>query len=212
MFSGEVVPNNENGAITEFDTADVTGEELFRRYLAGDEYAFEDLVALYEADLSRFINSKLNDYYETKHLTIEAFGQLAVNGKKFAGQSTLKTYLFAIARNLVAKHLKARNKISNDYISYDEIVYDISDGGQTLDIQMEREETKQMLHEAMRELKEEYHKTLTLLYFEDMSYRQAGQVLGKSEKQIKDLAYRAKASLKKRIEVTQGSSDSLFQM
>ena len=177
---------------------ELTGEELFSHYLAGDEYAFEDLVALYEGDLSRFINSKINDFYETKHLTIEAFGQLAVNGRKFAGQSTLKTYLFTIARNLVAKHLKARKKY--EHISYDEIVYDISDDGQTPSDYMENEETKNTLHEVMKGLKDEYYQTLTLIYFEDMSYRQAGKVMGKSEKQVKDLAYRAKQSLKKKLE------------
>ena len=180
-------------------SSDITGEELFRRYLAGDDYAFEDLVALYEADLSRFINSKVNDYYETKYLTIEAFGQLAVSGRKFAGQATLKTYLFTIARNLVAKHLKARNKIQNEHISFEEILYDVSDGGLTPDDYMEAEENKRQLHEAMKGLKEDYYKTLKLLYFEDMSYRDAGKILGKSEKQIKDLAYRAKASLKKKL-------------
>jgi len=177
----------------------ITGEELFRRYLLGDDYAFEDLVALYEADLSRFVNSKINDYYETKYLTIEAFGQLAVSGKKFAGQSTLKTYLFTIARNLVSKHLKERNKIINEHISFDEILYDVSDGSLTPDEYMEAEENKHQLHEAMKGLKQEYYRTLRLLYFEDMSYRDAGKILGKSEKQIKDLAYRAKASLKKKL-------------
>ena len=177
----------------------VTGEELFSRYLSGnDEYAFEELVALYEGDLSRFINSKINDSYEAKHLTIEAFGQLAVNGKKYKGQASLKTYLFTIARNLIAKHLKTQSK--HDYISYDELVYDLSDATQTPDIHFEREETRKLLHEVMTDLKEDYLKILKLLYFEDMSYRQAGEILGKSEKQIKDLAYRARASLKKKLE------------
>ena len=184
--------------ITDYLGNKVTGEELFQRYLMGDQYAFEDLVTLYEADVSRFINSKLNDYHETKYLTIEVFGQLAVSGRKFSGKSTLKTYIFTIARHLVGKHLKTRSK--NDHISYDEIVYEVSDNSQTPDAYMEQIELKQQLHECMKELKDEYYRTLKLLYFEDMSYRQAGAVFGKSEKQIKDLAYRAKASLKKKLE------------
>ena len=113
-------------------------------------------------------------------------------------KTSLKTYLFTIAKNLIVKHLKARKK--HDHISYDEIVYELSDGSQSPDLMMEQEESKRLLYDAMRELKDEYYKTLTLLYFEDMSYRQAGEVLGKSEKQIKDLAYRAKVSLKKKLE------------
>jgi DNA-directed RNA polymerase specialized sigma24 family protein len=41
---------------------------------------------------------------------------------------------------------------------------------------------------------------LLLLYFEDMSYREAGKAMNKSEKQIKHLAFRAKKALKKKLE------------
>ena len=63
-----------------------------------------------------------------------------------------------------------------------------------------REENKHYLQEAMRELKEEYRAVLVLLYFEDMSYTQAGRAMNKSEKQIRNLAHRAKVALKKKLE------------
>jgi RNA polymerase sigma-70 factor (ECF subfamily) len=176
----------------------ISGEELFQRYLSGDESAFEDLVALYSDDLSHFIDSKVSDFHETKYLTIETFGQLAVNGKKFSGQSTLKTYLFTIARNLIAKHLKERKK--NSHISYDEIVETVSLSQDAPDVYLEKEETRQKLLSAMKLLVEDYNQVLTLLYFDDMSYMQAGKIMGKSEKQIKNLAHRAKDTLKKLLE------------
>jgi RNA polymerase sigma-70 factor (ECF subfamily) len=176
----------------------ISGEELFQRYLSGDENAFEDLVALYSDDLSHFIDGKINDFYETKYLTIEAFGQLAVNGRKFSGQSSLKTYLFTIARNLVAKHLKDRSK--NTHISYDEIVETVSLIQDAPDVYLEREETREKLLSAMELLIKDYNQVLTLLYFDDMSYLQAGKVMGKSEKQIKNLAHRAKDTLKRILE------------
>ena len=177
---------------------DVSGEELFRRYLVtGDEKSFEDLVALYEKGLYRFINRIVRDSYEAKQLTVETFAQLAVGGRKFAGDSSLKTYLFVIGRNLTTFHM--RKRAMHDHISFEEVVETLCDEGETPESSMEREENKKRLHEFMRELKEEYHAVLVLLYFEDMSYREAGQAMNKSEQQIKALAHRAKAALKKKM-------------
>jgi len=176
----------------------LTGEELYRRFLDGDSRAFEELVALYEDDLSRFIYGHVRDFHETEHLTIDTFTQLAMNKKAFEGKSALKTYLFGIAKNLTAQHMRKRKR--EQHVSFEEIAELNIDNGETIYAILEKNERKTVLKEAMRELKKEYHAVLLLLYFEDMSYKQAGQVMNKSERQIKDLAYRAKAALKKKLE------------
>ena len=177
---------------------DVSGEELFRRFLSGDNDAFEGIVSRYEDELSRFIYRTVCDYHEAKHLTIEAFGRLAVEGRKFTGQSSLKTYLFTIGKNLTLKHVKARKK--HEHIPFDELADVLCDNAEAPHSYVERSENEKMLHQAMCELKEEYRAVLVLLYFEDMSYLQAGEAMGKSETQIKHLAHRAKAALRKKLE------------
>ena len=59
-----------------------------------------------------------------------------------------------------------------------------------------RKERKRNLYEAMEELRAEYREALYLTYFEEMSYRQAASVMGKTEGQITKLVYRGKQSLK----------------
>jgi len=175
-----------------------SGEVLYQRFLGGNSSAFEELVALYEDELSRFIYGIVNDYHETEHLMIDTFAQLALNKKPFKGDSTLKTYLFGIAKNLTMQHIKKRKR--DQHISFEEVAeLDIGNSESIQDI-LEKEEATSSLRAAMRELKKEYHAVLILLYFENMSYRQAGRAMNKSEKQIKDLAYRAKATLKKKLE------------
>ena len=180
------------------DKTSGSGEALYQSFLSGNSYAFEELVTLYEDELSRFIYGIVNDYHETEHLTIETFAQLALNKKPFKGDSTLKTYLFGIAKNLTMQQMKKRKR--DQHISFEEVAeLDIGSGESIQDI-LEKEEATSSLRDAMRELKKEYHAVLILLYFENMSYRQAGHAMNKSEKQIKDLAYRAKAALKKKLE------------
>ena len=52
----------------------------------------------------------------------------------------------------------------------------------------------------MQELKEEYRIALHLIYFEEMSYEEAGKVMHKSRKQIENYAYRARNALKSILE------------
>jgi len=176
---------------------DKSGEELFSYYLAGDESAFEELVKLYEHDLALFINSIVGDMYETKHLLIDTFAQLAVGGRRYEGRSTLKTYLFTIGKNLALRYLKMRRR--EMHLSYDEVFEKLMCESETPDELLQREENKQRLQAAMNDLKPDYRKVMQLLYFEDMSYAEAGQALGKTVKQISDLSYRAKSSLKKKL-------------
>ena len=166
--------------------------------MAGDESCFEEIVALYENELAHFIYGMVRDCHETKQLVIETFARLAVWGGKFEGKSSLKTYVFTIGKNLAAGHLKKRAKES--HLSFEEAAGLLAAEGESPYDLIEREENRLLLRGAMDGLKENYRAVLLLLYFEDMSYIQAGKAMNKSERQIRDLAYRAKAALKKELE------------
>ena len=183
--------------MNEDNTLDRSAEELFSSYIAGDEAAFEKLVSMYEDELSVFVYNKVRDYHEAKHITIEAFARLATGGA-FAGRSSIKTYLFAIGKHLAYRHLKLRGR--EESIPFEDIIGTLVDEGQSPQQYMERDENKNSIRGAMEDLKEDYRVVLELLYFEDMSYVEAGRRMGKSAEQIKSLAYRAKASLKKKLE------------
>ena len=176
---------------------DITAEELYSSYLKGDENAFEELVAMFEDELSSFIYNKVHDYHEAKHITIESFARLATVGS-FEGRSSIKTYLFAIAKNLASGHMKLLGQEQN--IPFEDVIGTLVDEGISPQQYMERDESRKSIREAMQDLKEDYRVVLELLYFEDMSYAEVGRHMKKSLDQIKILAFRAKASLKKKLE------------
>ena len=186
------------GIIETSNGLEASGEQLLNRYRQGDDEAFEKIVALYEDELAGFIHSIVHDYHETKHIVIDAFAELAVGCARFKGASTLKSYLFGIGKRLAFRHLK--DKRNSDCVSFDKVAELLAGDESSLHDFLEREENKWQLREAMQDLKKEYKEVLIHLYFEDMSYQEAGQVMKKSVRQIKDLAYNAKASLKKKLE------------
>jgi RNA polymerase sigma-70 factor (ECF subfamily) len=176
----------------------ISSEEMYRSFLSGNDDAFAELVALYENDLFSFINHIVNDYHEAKHLMIDSFARLALGGKNFSGKSSIKTYLFTIGKNLAYRNLRMRYRMQ--HISYEEIIDGLADEGETPPGFIERTENRRLLHNAMQNLKDEHRGVLICLYFEDMSYVEAGRAMRRSEKQIRGLAYRAKLALRRKLE------------
>ena len=186
-----------DGTIKVKEDSNITGEALYHRFINGDTDAFEELVKQYEDELSFFLYKYVNDHHDARHLMIEAFACLAASTKQFKAESSVKTYLFAIGKNLAIRHVKKRSR--DQHVSFDEVSEALVDEDNTPHEYIEREEVKKLLHDAIGSLKAEHHDVLKLIYFENMSYAETGRVMGKSEKQIKHLVFRAKAALKRRL-------------
>ena len=61
-------------------------------------------------------------------------------------------------------------------------------------------ERNRRLYAALGKINVRYREALYLVYFEGMSYRGAGAIMGKSEQQITNLIHRGKQSLKTMLE------------
>ena len=65
---------------------------------------------------------------------------------------------------------------------------------------MLRDEKNSALYSSLAKLKKEYREALYLVYIDGCNYTGAAKILGKSEKQITNLVYRGKQSLKTILE------------
>ena len=83
-------------------------------------------------------------------------------------------------------------------ISIDDAL-DISDG-ENLEREYIKNKERIRLRQTIKKLKPEYSQVLYLIFFEDFNTSETAEIMGKSNKQIIDLLYRAKAALKKEIE------------
>ena len=171
------------------------GLEVYQRFLEGDEKALDELIAMYRDPLTAFICGFTKDNDTAESIMIDVFVEL-IRHKGFKGNSSLKTYLFAIGRNKALRHLK-RNR--RDFISLDEVENYISND-EIFTEKLVEDERKEMIHEAMDKLNPVSKEVIYLLYFEEMSYKEVSLVLRKSSKQIANIAHRAKQSLRFHIE------------
>lgn len=169
------------------------GASSYRRFLNGDESGFVEIVETYGANLIFFINGFVRNSAVAEELMEDTFCDLIFYKNRYKGKSSFKTYLFAIARNKAVTYLKKSSRMAA--LSADEYRKDFADAGD-LENTLIKDEEKQQLYSAMDKINPDYRTVLHLLYFENMSYEEAAFVLHKSSKQLNNLAYRAKQSLK----------------
>ena len=171
------------------------GASSYRRFLDGDQSGFDELIKDYRVPLIYFINGFLNNIDESEDVAEEAFMELIVHPHRYSFRSSFKTYLFTIARNKAVDRVRREKKLSPLQID-DMELEDI----ERFDKDIIKNENSQMLQSAMKKINPEYAVLLRLLYFEDMTNEQAGKILKKNKRQIANLTYRAKISLRRALE------------
>ncbi len=177
------------------------GAACYRRYLDGDERAFDELMDFYHDGLILFINKIVGNYSVAEELAADCFVELLIHKKRFLGNSDFKTYLYSIGRHKAIDYVRkdAKKKI----IAPEELPE--IENNERIEESFIEDESKRALHKAISQLNEDYRAAVYLIFFEELSYDAAAKVLGKSKKQIDNLIYRAKGALKKIL--TEGGSE-----
>ncbi len=173
------------------------GGELLRRYRKGDSDALRELIELYGASLTLFINRYVNNISIAEELTADTFCEIVLNSGRFRGEASLKTYLFTVAKNKSVDYIRRESKYG--YVPIEDVDYELCEARQ-LEEWVVKDEQQRELMRAVNVLPEGYRSVLHLLYFEELSYEQIGRILKKSAKQVKNLAYRARQALKAELE------------
>lgn len=175
------------------DNKEDVGKSCYHRFINGDKEAFKTLVTYYGANLIYFINGFVKNLTVAEDLMEETFCDLAYYKNRYKGKSSFKTYLFSIAKNKAVCYLKKENKVV--ITSLDDTADIVCDDLDLEKLIVKNEEYKQ-LYSALAKINNEYRSVLYLFYFEDMSYDEIAKIMRKSNKQVKNLMYRAKQALK----------------
>jgi len=117
--------------------------------------------------------------------------------KSFYENSSFKTYLFKIGRNKAFDYLRKLKRTMA--IPFHNAANEISDVI-SIENNILKNDQQKHLNKCLENIRQEYREVLHLLYFEKMSYDAASIIMRKSKKQIENLAYRAKQTLKTTLE------------
>ncbi len=170
--------------------------------------AFEVLVERYQNRLLGVLAHLVGRADEAEDLTQEVFLRLYRARKGYRPKAKFSTWLFTIANNLALNHLrnKGRNPAAGPGQSTDSGSQSLRPGPQnvpaqdgTASAQMRKAELAELVREALEELGEDQKMAVLLNKFEEMSYAEIAEVMGRSDAAIKSLLARARMNLRERL-------------
>ncbi|MBR6785151.1 MAG: RNA polymerase sigma factor [Clostridia bacterium] len=173
------------------------GASSYRRFLDGDDNGLVELIKDYKDGLVLYLCGFTDNILSAEDAMEETFVRLAVKKPKFSGKSSFKSWLYAIGRNAAIDHMRRKNKRRHENI---EDYSALAAEEEELEKVFLVEERKIKLHTAMKALKSEHRQVLWLVYFEDFSISQASEAMGRSKHATENLLYRARLSLKAKLE------------
>ena len=172
----------------------MTDEELYRRYLDGDEAGLSDLMKKYGSALTLYIDGYLGDIHEAEDLMIDVFSYLLTK-RPHIRDGGLKAYLYKAARHMALQHKRSRRKV----FSLEDLAEE-PEGEMLIEEVVKNKERSRILHLCIGRLHRSYREALYLTYFEELSYAEAAEIMGKNIKQITNLVYRGKQNLRELLE------------
>ena len=169
------------------------GASSYRRFLDGDECAFDEIMKEYFDNLVFFIDRFVHDIHAAEDIAIDAFSDLVVNKHRYNFKVTLKTYLFMLGRSRALNYIKHRKVI--DLVELSEAENVLAEQ-ETLEEIVLADERKRVVNNALNSLPDDMRVVIHLVYFEDLTYDEAAKVMKKNRKQVDNLLYRAKKELR----------------
>jgi RNA polymerase sigma-70 factor (ECF subfamily) len=170
--------------------------------------AFEVLVERYQHRLLGVMIHLIGRPEEAEDLTQEVFLRIYRARKGYRARAKFSTWLFTIANNLAMNHLRGKGRNPTVSLGHedtgsqplrrgDQLVL-AQDG--TASGQMRKAELSEVVREALEGLAEDQKMAVLLNKFEEMSYQEIAEVMGRSDAAIKSLLARARTNLRERLE------------
>ena len=184
---------NPSEGMADSDVNDIT---LYQRFLSGDDSGLPRLMERYGNSLTLYIDGYLRDIHEAEDLMIEAFAYFVAKRPRLRDDG-FRAYLYKSARHLALRCLQKKRR--KQLFSFDDLEQE-PESDVLLETLVQTDERNRILWRCMDELAPAYREALYLVYFEGMRHAEAAAVMRKTEKQIADLVYRGRASLRKTLE------------
>jgi RNA polymerase sigma-70 factor (ECF subfamily) len=175
--------------------------------------AFEVLVDRYQHRLVGVLVHLVGRNEEAEDLAQEVFLRIYRARKGYRPRAKFSTWLFTIANNLASNHLRSKGRsplipgVGGDRSASASGSQAIRPAEEravsregTPSSQMRQVELSDVVRDALDVLGEDQKMAVLLNKFEDMSYAEIAEVMGRSEAAVKSLLARARTHLRERLE------------
>lgn len=154
----------------------------------------EEIYARYFKDVYFFVYSLSKNQHLAEDITSEIFLKVMQSLDSFQGESDLKVWLFQIAKNTYHSYLRKNNRVvpteefhkETDNINIEKKILD--------------QDESMRIHKILHQLAEPYKEVFTLRMFGDLSYKEIGEIFGKTDNWACVTFHRVKKQIKEKME------------
>lgn len=163
--------------------------KLMKEFQQGNKESFEKLIVRHRASALTFAKKIIKDPHLGEDMVQESFADLYVYRDRFNTNYSFKTYLFTIIRNKCIDYIR-----KNKALIFEEIH---KAANYTVEKEILSKEQNSIIFKKINQMKEDYKIALYLVEYEELSYSEIANIMGKNLGQIKTLIYRARKKLQK---------------
>jgi RNA polymerase sigma factor (sigma-70 family) len=184
---------------------EATDAELLAAWAGGDRRAGATLLRRHFGALHRFFTNKVSSAAEAEDLVQQTMTACVEAHARFRGDASFRTFLFAIARNTLLKHLRDHKQL--DALEPDNS--SLADCGLGLSTVIGRRREQQLLLTALRHVSVESQIVLELFYWEQLNAKQIAEVLETTEPAVRGRLRKAKLELRAALDTLARSPTEL---
>lgn len=156
---------------------------------------FEQIYTTYFRDVYLYIRKMSNDEHIAEEITSETFFKAMKSIDSFRGDCDIRVWLCQIAKNCYYSHLKKAGRTES--IDNEEI----TEQSTSFEEQLFRHDTAMQIHKILHDVPEPYKEVFMWRVYADLSFKQIGQIFGKSENWACVTYHRARNKIKEKLEV-----------
>jgi len=179
--------------------------EIIAGLKQGNEAAFKELVDSHRQIVVNTCFGLLHNISDAEDVAQEVFIDVFRSVDKFRADSKISTWLYRIAVNRSLNFIRDNKK--RKFHSYNELSeskkellnQQVQEGADTPESDMENNQRKIILHEAVDALPQNQRVAFTLNKYEDLSYKEISDVMNLSVSSVESLIHRAKKNLQKKL-------------
>jgi len=186
--------------------AEQTDAEVMLAVAAGDEAGYNYLVGKYHRQIIHFLFRMVHNEAIAEELAQEVFLRVYRSRESYRAEAKFSTWLYRIATNLAVNHARdTKYERTAQTVELDApdaesgTTPEVADDDPNIEQRLMREERMAAIRAQVAALPERQRMAVLMHKYQEMDYRQIGEVLKLSESATKSLLFRAYQTLRERL-------------
>jgi RNA polymerase sigma-70 factor (ECF subfamily) len=169
------------------------------RNLADREMLFHRLVLDYRLNLYHFVRKRIANPDDAADIVQQAFLEAMRSIGNYRGKSTIHTWLFGIAKNLMKNYLTRAPQYLYKFENEESLI-SLAEPSVEPSEYLSQKEMLGLIFDALAELPDEIGETLSMIAVDEIPYQEVANRLGIPLGTVRSRVFRARAKLRLRLE------------